>query len=330
MGNNITRKRFISASIISAASFSATGNISGMFNHRLGNNALMKRTVDPGKLKICIFSKNLQWLNYDDMASLAAEIGFDGIDLTVRPDGHVLPERVIEDLPKAVEASEKAGLKIYTLTTNIQDANEKYTEIIIKTAASLGIRHYRTGWYTYNETLDIPQNISLIKNKLIGLEELNRQYKVYGDYQNHAGNYFGASIWDLWIALKDIRTDFIGCQYDIRHATVEGANAWQRGFQLLHSHIHTMAVKDFYWEKKDNQWQAKDVNIGKGMVDFKQYFKLVKKYNLPGPLSMHCEYPLGGAENGAKKITISKREFVDIVRQDLATLKDLLTTASLI
>jgi len=54
--------------------------------------------------KICIFSKHLQWLDYQGMAQTAADIGFDGIDLTVRPDGHVLPQRVREDLPKAVQA----------------------------------------------------------------------------------------------------------------------------------------------------------------------------------------------------------------------------------
>ena len=45
-------------------------------------------------LKIHIFSKHLQFLIYKDMAEAAAEMGFDGIDLTVRPNGHVLPERV--------------------------------------------------------------------------------------------------------------------------------------------------------------------------------------------------------------------------------------------
>src|SRR5205814_8116826 len=56
------------------------------------------------RLKIHIFSKHLQFLNYHDMAEAAAEMGFDGIDLTVRPSGHVLTERVETDMPKAVEA----------------------------------------------------------------------------------------------------------------------------------------------------------------------------------------------------------------------------------
>jgi hypothetical protein len=34
-------------------------------------------------------------------AKAASEIGFNGIDLTVRQKGHVLPENVVKDLPRA-------------------------------------------------------------------------------------------------------------------------------------------------------------------------------------------------------------------------------------
>lgn len=167
MGKNISRKHFISASLGAAACLPLTGaNIFGAgFNNKESKINSTERRTPPGSLKICIFSKHLQWLNYREMASLAAEMGFDGIDLTVRPNGHVLPERVAEDLPKAVEATEKAGLQIYTITTNIKGADERYTESILRTASGLGIQHYRTGWFTYDDTLDIPGNIRLVKNK---------------------------------------------------------------------------------------------------------------------------------------------------------------------
>lgn len=64
-------------------------------------------TNSKSPLKIHIFSKHLQFLNYQDMAEAAAEIGFDGVDLAVRPGGHVVPEKVGNDLPKAVKALEK-------------------------------------------------------------------------------------------------------------------------------------------------------------------------------------------------------------------------------
>jgi hypothetical protein len=90
-------------------------------------------------------------------------MGFDGVDLTVRAKGHVLPERVVEDLPKAVGAVRKAGLEVNIISTDIADANDPSTEKILKTASSLGISTYRTGWFTYQKNLDIPANIAILQ-----------------------------------------------------------------------------------------------------------------------------------------------------------------------
>ena len=55
------------------------------------------------QLQIHLFSKHLQFLNYNNMSDAAANLGFNGLDLTVRRKGHVLPENVEQDLPIAVE-----------------------------------------------------------------------------------------------------------------------------------------------------------------------------------------------------------------------------------
>ena len=49
---------------------------------------------------ISMFSKHLPDLHGRDLGQAVREAGFDGIDLTVRGGGHVLPARVTEDLPK--------------------------------------------------------------------------------------------------------------------------------------------------------------------------------------------------------------------------------------
>jgi hypothetical protein len=141
---NISRKKFIAATALAAAGLP------------FGLGALAKPYALPGdinnlnpalaeKIKVSIFSKHLHWLNYSDMAALAAQLGFDGVDLTVRPDG------VTDDLPKAVEAVEKAGLKVYSIVTNIKTADEKDTEPILKAASASGIKYYRTAWFNYDK-----------------------------------------------------------------------------------------------------------------------------------------------------------------------------------
>ena len=63
-----------------------------------------------GKPDICIFTKPFQYLNYSDYADLIAEIGADGVELPVRPKGHILPETAADELPKMVEELKKQAL----------------------------------------------------------------------------------------------------------------------------------------------------------------------------------------------------------------------------
>lgn len=274
-------------------------------------------TSSAAPLKVHVFSKHLQFLNYDDMADVAAQIGFDGVDLTVRPKGHVLPERVKEDLPKAVEAIRKAGLSHTMITTAVQDAASTVDRTLLETAASLGIEYYRMNWLAYPENKTIPEAVAQFQQTLKALGQLNKKLGIVGCYQNHSGERAGASLWELWDILQKADPEHTGAQYDIRHAVVEGGLSWKNGLRLIQPHIKILAIKDFVWTKKDGGYVVQNVPLGEGMVDFKTYFSLLKKYNINVPVSLHYEYPLGGAEHGATEIKVDKKLVFDAMAKDL-------------
>ena len=254
------------------------------------------------------------------MAQTAANLGFDGVDLTVRPGGHVLPERVTIDLPKAVEAVRNVGLDVYMISTAIRSVNEPYTESILRTAGELEIPSYRTNWFSYDDSKSIINNLKLFTDRLQKLSALNAEYGIRGDYQNHMGDDFGAAIWDLWMVLDEIESEWLGSQYDIRHATVEGTESWTLGLKLIHPHIGTLDIKDFHWEYVNNEWQIRNVPLGEGQVDYKKYIELLQKQEIFVPVSLHYEYPLGGANHGAKSLTIPEDKVLNAFERDLNTL----------
>jgi len=274
-------------------------------------------------LNISVFSKHLQFLNYKDMADAAAEIGFNGVDLTVRPNGHVLPERVETDLPEAIQAIKKAGLAATMITTAVQDANDPTDLKLLKTASGLGIKYYRMNWLRYPEGKSIPEAMIQFKKTLTEISHLNRRLGITGCYQNHSGNLAGASIWELWEILKNSDQRNMGVQYDIRHAVVEGGMSWKTGLNLIHPHIKILAVKDCIWLKKNGSWVVENVPLGDGMVDFKSYFKILKEFKIQVPVSLHYEYPLGGAERGASSITTDKQIIFAHMKRDLMKLQQL-------
>jgi sugar phosphate isomerase/epimerase len=321
------RREFLSNSLLLTTGISLAGKTSAKPIPLGGKQTILSESE---VFKISIFSKHLQWLNYAEMAQVAAQVGFDGIDITVRPGGHVLPERVTEDLPKAVDAIKKAGMNVYMITTAITDADQASTENILKTASALGIHHYRMGWLSYNSQKKIEDNLKDIEAKLIKLAALNKKYSINGEYQNHSGQYFGASIWDLYTVLKQINSPWIGSQYDILHATVEGANAWPIGLKLISPYIKSIDIKDFQWAKKDGKWISEIVPLGEGLVDYKNYLNALKLHGINVPISMHYEYSLGGAEHGDTSITIDRDDVINAMQRDLNTFKAMLRTAGLV
>lgn len=276
------------------------------------------------KRRIHVFSKHLQWLDYSALAETVAATGFDGVDLTVRPGGHVLPERVQDDLPRAVEAMRQAGLNVDMITTAIDNARDIHTEHILKTASALGVKYYRMAWIDYDNAFGIIANLEALKSRFRALAAMNEHYQIHGAYQNHAGVKVGAPVWDLWHLLKDLNPRWIGCQYDVRHATVEGGNSWELSFKLISSHIKTTVIKDFKWTLHEGKWRAETCPLGEGMVDFKKYFALAKVMDIAGPISMHFEYPIFGTLEENSSVSAKTKKVIAVMQKDLQTLRGMM------
>ena len=283
--------------------------------------AASHNNVPSDDLETHIFSKHLQFLNYQEMAKAAKEIGFDGVELTVRPGGHVLPERVEEDLPKAVAAVREQGLKADMIVTAITKSNA-LARNILETAAGLGIKAYRLGYYRYPKEVSISDGLAIAKDQFHKLSKLNKELGILGHYQNHAGGVIGASIWEIWQMLEATDESAMGCQYDIRHAMVEGGFGWPNGLRLIKPRITCLVAKDYRWEMEDGKWKLINTPLGEGMIDFVSYFKKIQEYGIQVPITVHYEYPMGGAEHGNAKLHGRSQEQVfDAMRKDLVKLK---------
>ena len=274
--------------------------------------------------KIYIFSKHLQWLDYEQIAQAVKQVGFDGIDLTVRAGGHVLPERVKNDLPEAVQMMKNSGMLADWMTTAITDPDDPVTIDILETASKVGINNYRMGWLRYDPKISIQKNIEQFNVKLKKFEKLNRDLGLKGAYQNHAGEMAGGPVWDIALMLDGVDLEYVGVRYDIRHATVEGGTSWPLGMKFLGDRINSFDIKDFIWKEIDGKWQPFNVPIGEGMVDFHRYFQIINELNISGDFTIHLEYALGGAESGKSELSCDSAVVISAMKHDLNKLKNLI------
>jgi sugar phosphate isomerase/epimerase len=250
---------------------------------------------------------------------MIAEAGFGGIDYTVRPGGHVVPEKVQEDLPRAVEAAKRAGLKVDMITTGITSARDPHTEPLLRTAAKLGVKLYRFGNFSYDEKLGVMGSLAKHRETIKELAALNQRLGLHGAIQNHAGTRVGGPVWDLYEILRDVDPQWTGVQYDIRHAVVEGGQSWPLALKLVAKWIRCLDLKDFQWQQAPGKATIENVPIGEGVVPFATYFDLVARLKIRGPVSVHFEYP--PFERAQVPAAEKRPRLLAAMKKDLAALR---------
>ena len=244
------------------------------------------------KYPINFFTKPLDKYGNDFMIDTLKMGGVDGLDLTVRPKGFILPEKVAEDLPVVAEMAKNNGLLLEMMVSNITSDETPYAKNVLKIAAQQGIKHYRMGYFRYNDDEKAKETIAHAQTQIQSLIEINAQYGIQGGYQNHTGNYFGAPLWDLIGVLEKVASPWISSQFDIYHAYSEGYRSWEVGMEIMASKIGSLAIKDFTWEINNGQAKIKKVPLGQGVVDLDGFFKNIKNMNIKAPITLHIEYPL--------------------------------------
>ena len=289
--DELNRRDFLSKSIATAAALGLSGQVAH------AAEAPVKRPP------ICAFIKFVQSLSFDDMAAGIADIGFDGIESTVREGGHVPPERVEEDLPKQLDAVKKQGMDITIMCTDVLGVDQPLTEKVLRTGASLGIKKYRMGFYRYDPNRGVMEQLAEIRPRLKDLAALNRELGIAAVYQNHSGPAFvGSPLWDLRYLLQGIPTEEVGSAFDIRHATVEGGTAWPLHYDVMKPHIGAVFAKDFVWKGK----KPEHVPLGQGRVD-KKFFKMHMQSGIDCPVSLHVEYLKQG--DAQENLAALRRDF---------------------
>jgi len=294
--------------------------------------APVTRAADTGKpgARVAIFSKHLQFLRGEALARAAADMGYDGIDITVRAKGHVEPATVRQDLPALVKIIRAQGLEVPMITTDIVDADTPFAEDMIAAAAGLGIAYYRFGGFKYTAE-PYSRQIAAFRPRLAKLAALNARHRICAMYHTHSGaGAVGAPIWDLHEIMQDLDPAQVGINFDVAHATIEGGlGGWIDSFHICGPHLRGIAIKDFEWAKGAKGWQPEWRPLGQGMVHVAEFLQMVKAAGFHGPIQQHFEYNLGGANDGKTSIAIPPAEVFAAMKRDLTTLRGQLVHAGL-
>jgi L-ribulose-5-phosphate 3-epimerase len=240
---------------------------------------------------LCMFSKYLQKLEYVDIGPIIKQLGFEGCDLTVRPGGHVEPDKVQVDMLRAIESLRGDGVEVGMITTEITSHEPFASRAILAIAGRSGVQYFKPGSWPYSATDSIEQRLGIVRQQMAGVVMLGRAYGIAAGFHNEAGDHVGEATWDTWAILNGLEPRWAGYYFDPCHATAEGGVAgWNIALRLAMPRLKMLAVQDFYWEKSGGKWQMRMCPLGQGMVDWPKVFSMLAAAKFTGPISLHCEY----------------------------------------
>src|SRR4051812_27852082 len=129
-------------------------------------------------VKFVLFTDNLADLTVAQSCESAKAAGFDGLDMTLRPGGHVRPEAAEVGMAEARRSADAAGVTIPMVSTAVTDVDSPHAEAIFAAAAHYGARLVKLGYWEYRPFGTLAAQIEQGRERLRRVVELGKKYHV--------------------------------------------------------------------------------------------------------------------------------------------------------
>jgi sugar phosphate isomerase/epimerase len=232
-----------------------------------------------------VFTKPWKTMPVAELGKFVRKLGFDAIELPVRPKFQVEPANVARDLPAAAKVLADFGI-------TISDISGPTDEATFAACAECGIRMNRVGEYIGAQNyLDAEKKIIA---KYQALAPLCEKYGVTLGLQNHCDDYVANSAQTLRICEK-FSPDVLGAVYDAAHNALNGE--WpEQALDMLWSHLCMVNLKNAYWRRKNGpeapvaEWEHYWTTGRHGLANWPKVAGELKKRNYSGVICLSAEY----------------------------------------
>lgn len=246
--------------------------------------------------KVCTYTEHFQKLPIPEVCKVFKRIGVNGLDLTVRPGGHIDPKDVKEALPKAAQAARDHGLQIMMLTTGITSP-DRHAEDVLSTCDMLNIRRIKLGYYPVGEFGQLVQRLDDVRRQLDAVANLAAKYDVRPCVHVHSGSTIPSSGFMLYDLIREMPPDRIGAYLDSYHMTITGgAGGWRQAIDLLTPWISLVALKNFQWHRDERNdvgqqtWHTNYCRLEDGIAPIPDFVSTVQEAGYDGFYTLHTEY----------------------------------------
>ncbi len=240
------------------------------------------------KVEFTVFAK--PWdLPLPKLARFIKDLGFDGVELPIRPGFQVEPENVIKDLPKAVKIFADNGLKI----GSISGPQGPVDETMIVACGQAGVPIIRICAEVYKDKgyFQVIEDHQRDWDKLVPILD---KHGVAIGLQNHSVRHV-ASAMQVYHAMGKYDPKHICFVWDVGHHIKQGEDI-DTSLEIMGRHLAMVNLKNTYFTRVSGldapvaQWKNYWTTGPYGILDWALAAEELRKRNFQGDICLTAAY----------------------------------------
>ena len=266
------------------------------------------------------------------LGETARALGYDGVDICVRPGHPIHLDNAQTALPEASAVWRDQGVVCPLATAPVSFTDPAVAEPLYEACARAGIPRVKLGYWRFADGDDYWEVLDRARGDLEGFAALSGQYGVISCCHTHSGSCLGSNCAGVMHLVKGFDPQLVGVYPDFGHMALDGEDA-QMGLSMVRQHLTIVAIKDGYHKRRSTGEAPPHVPafapVGQGSVDWRRALGLLVDMGYDGALAVHTEYEfeeaiirqVGYADSAPPDLEATARE-------DAVYLRDILTTSN--
>lgn len=242
------------------------------------------------KITYAVFAKPWKNLTILELAKHIKKLGFEWIELPVRPGFACEPDNIETSLPMAITLLADEGVHVLNVTA----ANPLTDERLYVACLRAGIRMNRV-MFDRREGENYWKAEARARKKLDEAMPLCERYGFQIGIQNHYGLCVPVNAMGMHNLVKEYDPKYVGAIWDPAHNALEG-EASEPALDIVSSHLCIVNLKNAYWKvvaesaADSRDWEVYWATGRQGRASWPQVAAKLKRMDYSGAVCLSAEY----------------------------------------
>ena len=239
--------------------------------------------------ELALFVKPWKSLPLPQLAAHIRSLGFDLIELPIRPGFQIEPSGIERDLPSAVRLLGDEGIRVLNVTAALPLDDER----LYSACAEAGVGMNRVMFPQRQR--DYLSAEADARRQLDSALPFCERYGIQIGIQNHSGSFVPVHELGAWHLVKDYDPRYVAVVWDPAHNALEGMHS-DNALDILGQHLCVLNLKNGYWrrisppEAEIADWKIYWTSGAQGRASWRRVISKLRQLDYRGPICFSAEY----------------------------------------